>query len=284
MSASRNFSSSQHCFNVRVNVSLGNSRERQKRDFFSSSPHLPPPAETNGIQWILQLNRCEKEEKFARTSFREASQEISLIVVNWKAQLCLKFHNPAAWVVSFIASMWISTNSDSLSTSTEEFIAFRWRILFRGRSEERSRKVSCALLYSLQSFDDFAVSLIASPRIPTVVSTNSLVAFAPINPIRKICPAVGPRPPLISNLYLAIAYLETSEASTPAGTFTDVTEGVRCSRCAMNISNPSDSRAFHKRLEAVACRDHDASRPPCSNSIAIASRNPYSSVEQTVWW
>lgn len=44
----------------------------------------------------------------------------------------------------------------------------------------------------------------ASCKILSTKSTRSQVAFVPISPIRKTCSAVGPKPPLISNLYLKI--------------------------------------------------------------------------------
>lgn len=37
-------------------------------------------------------------------------------------------------------------------------------------------------------------------------------------PTRQILPAVGPRPPAISRLYLSIAFFTTAAQSTPSGT------------------------------------------------------------------
>jgi hypothetical protein len=45
-----------------------------------------------------------------------------------------------------------------------------------------------------------------------------------------------------------------------------------------------DSSFDQSLLEAISCRFHDASNPPCSMNNAIASRKPYNKVEQIVWW
>lgn len=60
------------------------------------------------------------------------------------------------------------------------------------------------ILYNLYEMD----CLIASRRTCNTLSTFLRFAFSPINPMRNICPAVGPRPPEIS-----IAYLQKDNAN-----------------------------------------------------------------------
>lgn len=112
----------------------------------------------------------------------------------------------------------------------------------------------------------------ASFRMLSTMSTRSTVAFSPIKPIRKTCSTVGPRPPLISTLYLEkkeriqygsllrirvqyynthlrMAYSATFFQSTPKGTLIVFTVGKRSSSRDTNISRPSSSMPNCSRLE-----------------------------------
>lgn len=101
--------------------------------------------------------------------------------------------------------------------------------------------------------------------------------------MRNTLPTVGPRPPLISRLYLRIMKVVTSVQVTPSGTSTVVTVGSRAAGSFTNSLSPMRSRPACSCAAAAAWRAQDASMPS-SASMASASRSAYTVLIMDVWW